>query len=94
MTIHTQIHTTDRGLIVERRERFEGLVDTCQALHNAGLHGAKDMPLYAHVPAVLVEDYLNRTGITFAEFMAEQAHIKRFLNDPALAYFRVSPKQV
>ncbi|MCF2133874.1 MULTISPECIES: hypothetical protein [Mycetohabitans] len=92
--MHTQIHVTDNGLVVERRERFDGLVDTCKALHNSGLHGDKNMPLYAHVPAVFIEDYLNRTGITFAEFMAEQSHIKRFLNDPALAYFRVSTKRV
>jgi hypothetical protein len=91
-TTSTEIHIADNGsLVIERNERFDGLLDTCKALHNEGLHGASDMPLYAAVPGILIEDYCNRNGVTFSEFMANQEHVKRFLNDPALAYFRVKP---
>ena len=94
MVISTEVHAQDDKLVIERAERFDGLLDTCKAMHNEGLHGDKDMPLYAHVPGVLVEDYCNRNGITFRDFMCDQAHVKRFLNDPAIAHFRVAPGRV
>lgn len=94
MTATTEIHVIDDSLVIERTERFDGLLDTCKAMHNEGLHGSPDMPLYAHVPGILIEDYCNRNGVTFADFMRDQAHVKRFLNDPALAHFRIAPGRV
>ena len=94
MPIKTEIHSVDDGLVIERVEYFDGHVDACKAMHNEGLHGDKDMPLYASIPAVFIEDYLNRNNVTFAEFMNDQAHMKRFLNDPALSAFRIAPGRV
>lgn len=94
MTATTEIHTFDDGLLIERTERFDGLLDYCKARHNEGLHGEKDMPLYAEVPGILIEDYCIRNGITFAEFMRDQAHVSRFLNDPALEHWRIKPGRV
>jgi hypothetical protein len=58
-------------------------------MHNEGRHGSSDMRLAASVPVVLVEDYLNRHGISLGELGQSQEHQKRLLNDPALAHFRI-----
>jgi hypothetical protein len=52
------------------------------------------MPVLAHVPGILIEDYCNRNGVTFADFMRDQEHVKRFLNDPAIEHFRVKKGRV
>jgi hypothetical protein len=91
MKTTTDIHTFGDDLLIERTERFDGLLDTCKAMHNEGLHGDSDMPLYAAVPGILIEDYCQRNGVTFRDFMTDQAHVKRFLNDPALSHFRIKP---
>lgn len=94
MQIKTQIHFDVDGLIIERSQSFDGLLDACKALHNEGHHGTPNMPLYAAVPGILIEDYCNKNGVTFAEFMGGQDHVRRFLNDPAIAHFRVCPGDV
>jgi hypothetical protein len=43
----------------------------------------------ARVPAVLVEAYCNRHGISVHEFMANDEHVSRLLNDPVIAPFRI-----
>lgn len=91
LNTRTEIHTDGGGLVIERVERFDGLLDACKALHNEGLHGTNDMPLYAAVPGILIEDYCNRNNVSFADFMKDQSHVKRFLNDPAIAHFRIKP---
>ncbi len=74
--------------VVDEQELVDTL-DYCKARHNEGLHGEKDFKLAATVPAVLIEDYCFRNGITFREFMHNREHTRRLLNDPALAGFRI-----
>ncbi|NKJ22018.1 hypothetical protein [Dyella sp. SG609] len=55
----------------------------------AGAIGSTEMRHAARVPAVLVESYCNRNGITVHEFMANDEHVSRLLNDPAIEPFRI-----
>lgn len=95
----------DKGQITERwDENSEGLViqreqtgivdhiDYCQARQNEGFHGpASDFKLRASIPAILVEHYCKTAGISLHEFMTNREHVKRMVNDPDLAYFRIAP---
>lgn len=94
MAATTEILIANEQIVIERVERFDGLLDTCKALHNEGLTGDPEMPVLAHVPGILIEDYCNRNGVTFAEFMRDQEHVKRLLNDPAIEHFRVKKGRV
>lgn len=86
------------GLIIDRaRERMSdlrGVADHCKGMQNAGMTGSKDNRLLAVIPAIVIEQYCNDSGVTFAEFMQNPAHANRMLNDPALADFRVSRGRV
>ena len=84
----------DEGAVIVRSGLVGGVVDMCKELHNTGMHGTKDTKHLASVPALVVEHYCNVNGIKLQEFMRDSAHIKRLLNDPAFADFRIWPGQV
>jgi hypothetical protein len=41
------------------------------------------------IPAIIVEQYLIKAGIKFDEFIRDDIHIKRIMNDPDYKQFRV-----
>lgn len=48
-----------------------------------------DMKHAARVDGAVIIDWCNKRGITFQRFMNDQKLIKQFLDDPALAPFRI-----
>ena len=70
------------------------IAEMAKAKHNAGMFGSSDMKHAATIPMVFIEKYLNDNGVSFAEFMKNKQHIRRVLNDPALAHFRIWKGQV
>ena len=68
--------------------------ERAQAMHKAGHFGSADMRLAASVPVVLVEKYCNDNNLTLQDLARDQAHQKRFLNDPALGHFRIWKGQI
>jgi hypothetical protein len=86
----TRIHQQGDTTIFESVQDCSGHLAYAKRLHNEGAHGSKDVKHAAHLPAVLVESYCNRLGITFGEFLQrKEGHIKAMLNDPDLSGFRV-----
>lgn len=81
----------DEEVVVIHESRFDGLVDLAKSMSNEGIHGSNEMKLVALYPPHLPEMCCNLWGITWAEFWSDQKWIKRMLNDPALADFRVAP---
>jgi hypothetical protein len=89
MTSKIEVHSTDEGFVVERTQRFDGLVDTCKALHNEGFHGTSDMRPLMSVPGVMIEAWCEKRGVTFAEFNRDAKLQSAFINDPDLSAFRI-----
>lgn len=90
MDMLTQFHTAgDEAIIVANTQDVEPILHQCKALHNSGMVGDNEMYHAASLPLVLVENYCNQKGITFQEWMRDEAHIKSMLNDPDLKGFRV-----
>lgn len=93
--IHTGIHDNGDGSItINRVQDAEPIIERCKALANSGIPQSPDMKLAASIPSVVVENYCNRNGITFGDFMQNPEHQRRMLNDPDLKYFRVWPGQI
>lgn len=92
--VQTVMHEEEGKTIFERVQDCEPIMERTKALHNEGHHGSSEMRLAASLPMVLVERYCNDNGITFRQFLNEQDHIKRMLNNPALSHFRVWPGKV
>lgn len=85
----TVVALQDGNLITGTVQDCTPIVQEATRKRNEGEHGSSDMRHAASFPAVVVEKYCNDSGITFAEFMEDRAHIRRMLNDPALSYFRI-----
>jgi hypothetical protein len=77
------------GVIVEHTEWFPGLLDTCAFLRNTGQTGHKDMPVLAHVPGVVIEDWCIKQKVSFDQFTRDPKLRAQFLNDPDNSLFRV-----
>jgi len=43
----------------------------------------------ARIPLVIVEAYCNTNNVSFADVMTDRAHMKRIVEDPANAAFRI-----
>jgi len=95
-TVTQFLHHPDQDdkLVVAHTEDFTGLIDLNTAMRNEGMHGTKDMRLVAQIPGILIEQYCQLNNVSWAEFFADPKHIKRMLNDPDLAAFRVAPGKV
>ncbi len=90
--VHTKfVQHGDEGAVVVREQFVGDIRENCIARHNEGHHGFKDFRLMASLPAVVIEHYCNVNQITFREFMGNPEHVKRMVNDPALADFRIAP---
>lgn len=83
------LNNNDQTYAIQRTQDVEPVIEFAKARRAAGDVGSKDMKLAAEFPAVIIENYINRAGITFAEFMRDQVHVKRMLADPDLKHFRI-----
>lgn len=67
----------------------EPVLDHAKALQSVGAVGNAEFRHAANVPGIVIEQYCQSNGIRFDEFMGDPAHIRRLLNDPDLAGFRI-----
>jgi hypothetical protein len=81
---------------VEEGKLITGTVQDCtpyleraQKMRTEGGHSSKELKHAASFPFVVVEQYCNNNGITFAEWMKDGIHAKRMMSDPSLSYFRI-----
>ena len=91
MTISTTIADQDGRTIIARTQDCTAIAEYAKAHHNEGNFGSKDVKHVARIPNVIVEAYCNDNGVTFEAFMADPAHIKRLVQDPKNAAFRIWP---
>lgn len=76
--------------ITERRSQdVSPILDHTTRLRNNGEVGSSEFRHAAKVPKAVIETYCTTRGITFQEFMNNEAHIRALLNDPDLSGFRI-----
>jgi hypothetical protein len=92
--LQTKVHLDGDKMVVENTQDATPYLERAQALHKEGVHGSKDFKHAAEIPMIAVQSYINRVGITFAEWMANPVHIKAMLNDPDLKHTRIWPGRV
>lgn len=90
--VETSVTPQSDGTIVVQRQQFVAdHVDYCRARANEGMHGFPDFKLKASIPVTVIEAYCRINGITLREWQQNKEHVKRMVNDPALADFRIAP---
>lgn len=87
----TSFHEQDDRLIIANSQDCTPIAEYAKAQHNAGFHGSSEVKHAARIPLVIVEKYCNENGVTFEDFMTDRVHMKRVVEDPANAMFRIWP---
>ena len=87
--VESYIAEEDGRVITGTVQDMTPYAERAKALHNAGEYGTKDLRHLASLPFAAIETYCNVNGIDYQEWSTNPAHIKRMLQDPALADFRV-----
>jgi hypothetical protein len=89
-TKHVQLDENTNA--VQRVQDVEPILEDVKQRRSLGATHSKGPDNHWHLasfPFVVVETYCNSVGITFAEFMRNEDHIARMLNDPDLSGFRI-----
>jgi hypothetical protein len=89
MEMQTRVVSQDDKVIVQSFQDTTEILDSVKERIDQGNTGSHDMKHAATIPMVIIESYINRTGITFTEFMRDKEHIKALLNDKSLEGFRI-----
>src|SRR3546814_826260 len=82
----------DGERIIERRTQdVEPILEHTKALRAVGATGSSEMRHAASIPYAIIENYMQRHGLTLAELQssAGNKHWKAMLNDPDLVGFRI-----
>ena len=83
------IEGADHEFAIHRAQDVEPILNYTKEMNRIGAGKGTDLRHCAEIPMIIVENYMQRTGITFNEFTASQEHIKAVVNDPALRDFRI-----
>ena len=80
-----------RKVVFQRSQDVEPLIEHLATLRNETTGKSESGELYhvGDLPMVVVEQYLNENGVTFHDFMRDDVHIKRIMQNPDFAKFRV-----
>ena len=76
-------------IIVSSVQDAQPILDFCRDKRSSGKVGSSEMKHAASFPQVVIENYMNRTGVSWGEFLRDKTHIRRLLSDPDLKHFRV-----
>lgn len=91
MTVSTQFHVNelDQTIDVVTTQDEKPILDAIKDLRDGGFTGSKDMRYVGHLPNVLIEQYLKKTGISMREFILDDTHLVKIFNDPDYKHLRV-----
>lgn len=88
--IGTSFHEAEEGqIVIARQQDVDPILKANAQKQIAGEVGSADMKHAASIPMVVIEDYCNKAGITFQQWMQDPSHVKRMLSDPDLSMFRI-----
>jgi hypothetical protein len=89
--LQTKVHVQGDQMVVQNTQDCTPIAEYAKARQREGMHGSSEMRLAGSIPLVMVEKYCNDNGITYPEWSSNKEHIRRMLQDPALAHFRIWP---
>lgn len=89
--IETKFHVEDGNVTIERVADVQAILDETAMLRSMGhtVSESGDLHHIGKIPKIIVEKYCNEKGITFRDFITDDTHITRILNDPDYSLFRV-----
>lgn len=87
--LRTTFKEQDGKLYIAQSQNCTAIAEDAKRRHNEGHHGSSEMKHAARIPHVIIEKYMNETGVSFMEVMGSSVHIKRIVENPDNAAFRI-----
>jgi len=89
--IRTTAKVDDGNLVIARSADVTPFIEDVKRIRATTNGKSKTGDLYhlGRIPSIVIEQYLNRVGVTYSDFLKDNTHINRILNDPDYAAFRV-----
>lgn len=87
--VSTRFVEQEGRLIISQTQDCTPIAEDAKRRHNEGLHGSSEMRHAARIPNVIIEKYMNEHGVSFAEVIGNEQHMKRILEDPDNSMFRI-----
>lgn len=82
-----QMHTV-------RTQDCTPIAERAYAMHKEGMHGTSELKLAATIPNVIIERYMNERGLSFAEVIGDDKHMRAICNNPDNKMFRIWPGRI
>lgn len=92
--LKTRIHLDGEKMHIQRQQDCTPIAEYAKRASIEGLHGSSEMRHVAKIPNVIIEKYCNERGVSFAEVIGDPAHMRRIVNDPDNAMFRIWPGKI
>lgn len=89
MGLITRAYVDGDNLTLNRVQDVEPILSRVANMRSVGDVGTSEMKIAGIVPKVIVEAYCQKWGISLHDFMVDDAHCKRLLEDPSLSAYRV-----
>ena len=87
--VSTTFKEQDGRLFIGRTQDCTAIAEDAKRRHNAGEFGSSEVKHAARLPNIVIEAYMNETGVSFEEVMGSEVHIKRIVQDPKNDAFRI-----
>lgn len=91
--IETNFHlgNGDGSMVIERKADCQAILDSAANLRSMGAGKSKSGEMWhlGRIPAIIIEKYCNEKGVSFNEFLVDDIHIQRILEDPNYKLFRI-----
>lgn len=92
--MQSKMHLDEDKIIVSSIQDAQPTLDFCSDKRSSGGGSGAELKHAARIPMVVIENYMNRMGISWADFLRNKEHARNLLNDTDLKHFRIWPGRV
>lgn len=85
----TSFHVHGEDIIIAQSQDCTPIAEWANTQRQSGELGSSDMRHAARIPNVIIEKYMNENRVSFHEVMNNPAHMRRIVNNPDNAAFRI-----
>lgn len=87
--MQTKFHASGEDIIIAQSQDCTPIAEWAKTQAAAGAVGSSEMRHAARIPNVIIEKYCNENRVTFQEVMGNPVHMRRIVNNPDNAAFRI-----
>lgn len=87
--MQTKFHAHGDDIIIAQSQDCTPIAEWAKEQSAVGNIGSSDMRHAARIPNVIIEKYMNENKVSFHEVLNNPAHMRRIVNHPDNAAFRI-----